>query len=300
MKKLSYIIAAAILFFAGAGVAEAQVSAQDLAEADKFFSQENYSENQKALDALMAKATTGAEKAEILWRMSRIQLILGQDEKTDTGKQAIFGKGISYAEEAIKNNPNNAEGYMWHCANVGRECQTHSVNVQMKALPKMMGDLTTILDKLKNTNHSAAWQALAEIYYNHPFKSNDAAINFTRKAAMCIPKGEIRLSTYILLAKMLYDRNWSADKRASSINSDKARYQKSYSSNIEKYEYFDGSLETVYKHPWSKKGVGLVSDREEARELADYATGLYNGKSVKTKTDNSDYKELQAVMSKWK
>ena len=99
---------------------------------------------------------------------------------------------------------------------------------------------------------------------------------------------------------MLYDRNWSADKRASSINSDKAKYQKSYSSNIDKYEYFDGSLETAYKHPWSKKGVGLVSDREEARELADYATSLYNGKSVKTKTDNADYKELQAVKSKWK
>ena len=178
----------------------------------------DYTDCVKLLEAMLPDAASGHQKAEVLWRLSKMSVILGQAEKSDSGKRQVFGQGIKYAEEAIREDPKNPQCYMWHCANIGRECQTHNLMEQAASVKPMMADLTMILDKLGHKECSEAWQALAEIYYNHPFKSNDDAIKFATNAVNNIPKDELRLSTYSFLAKMLWERNNSARKRGSDIS----------------------------------------------------------------------------------
>lgn len=281
-------------------VSSSAANALDFKQVDALLtSSANYSECQTTLESFLPQAADGKEKAEVLWRLSRLYFVRGQYQSTKSGRRELFGKGVEYASEAIKADPSNPECYMWHSANVGRECQTHSMMEQAAAVPVLMDDMSAILDKLGRTDYSAAWQALAEIYYNHPFKSNDAAINFERKAAATVPSGETRISTFTLLARMLHERGWSASKRKEQMTRNSSLYSKSYKSNIEKYSYYDGSLGQSNKPVWSDKALGEMSDADEARAIAAYAESLYN-RSNKTNIDKADFRELSELTDSWK
>lgn len=241
-----------------------------------------------------------AQTYEELCLRAMAQIEEGETLTDVNAKRDAFAKGIAYAESAIKLDPNRPDGYMWRCGNRGRECQTRGMMEQNAAVGKMLDDIATILDKLNCTDYAAAWHALAEIYFRHPFKSTDAAVNFTRKAITCIPKGENWLQTYTLLAEMLYDRNWSADKRASTQKKNADKFGKQYKSNFDKYAYFDGSLRADYLCPWTGKTIGSVSDREEARALVAYARGIYERTAKKSDYDTKYFKMLTEMAANWK
>lgn len=249
---------------------------------------------------MLLPAISFAQTYEELCLRAMNQIEEGETETDVKAKREAFNKGIAYAEAAIKLDPNKPDGYMWRCGNVGRECQTRSMMEQNSAVGKMLDDIATILDKLNCTGYAAAWHALAEIYFRHPFKSTDAAVNYTRKAITCIPKGENWLQTYTLLAEMLYDRNWSADKRASAQKKDVEKFAKKYKSNFDKYAFFDGSLGVDYICPWSGKTIGAMSDRDEARALVAYAKGIYEHTANKSEYDTKYFKMLNEMISGWK
>ena len=257
----------------------------------------NYRENHDTLLVMLEDAFPGSGKADVYWRLSRVALMLGEQEEGKVAKRTWYSLGMEYAEKGLKEYSTSKECLMWHCANIGRDCQTRNIMEQAAAVPKMMKDLTAILDKYGNVDYSEAWQALAEIYYNHPMKSDDAAINFTRKAATCIPPDELRISTYTFLAQMLYKRNWSAEKRQSTAAGNTPLFKSENESNIEKYSYFDGSRTYM---PWSIKPFVSMSDREEAKALVSYATGLYNSCKQLTPLDKADYKQLVEFSAKMK
>ena len=242
-----------------------------------------------------SQANSGREKAEIMWRLSRVSLMLGETANDVESKRAHFKDGISYAERGITENSQNVNCYMWHCANIGRECQTYSLIEQAAAVPSMTRDLTMILDKLGAIDCSEAWQALSEMYWHHPFKSDEAAVNYARKAASCIPSDELRLSTYIHIARMLYKRDWSSSRRASEAKSNIQHFKAESKSNIVRYAYFDGSSTTL---PWTGSAIGEISDKEEADALLKYAEKLYSQCSMPTPVDKKDYNEIQKILNR--
>lgn len=249
---------------------------------------------------MLLPAISFAQTYEELCLRAMAQIEEGETLTDVSAKRDAFAKGIAYAEAAIKMDPNRPDGYMWRCGNRGRECQTRGMMEQNAAVGKMLDDISTILDKLNCTDYAAAWHALAEIYFRHPFKSTDAAVNFTRKAISCIPKGENWLQTYTLLAEMLYDRNWSADKRASTQKKNADKFGRQYKSNFDKYAYFDGSLGADYVCPWSGKTIGAMSDRDEARALVEYARGIYEHAAKKSDYDTKYFTLLNEMVANWK
>lgn len=178
----------------------------------------DYVECRKQLKTMLPKAVSNEAKADVLWRLSKVSVVLGELETTKEGKRKVFGEGIAYGEQAIKMDGKDPQCYMWHCANIGRECQTHNLIEQASAVNPMLDDLNTILNTLGRKDCSEAWQAKAEIYYNHPFKSNDEAITFATNAVRTIPKDELRIQTYTYLAQMLWKRDKSAKKRKSTLS----------------------------------------------------------------------------------
>lgn len=257
----------------------------------------NYAENHDTLLVMLENAFPGKEKADVYWRLSRASLMMGEETQDKTAKRAHFKNGITYAEEGLKEFSSSKECYMWHCANVGRDCQTRSMVDQAAAVPTMTKDLTAILDKFGNVDYSEAWQALSEMYWHHPFKSDDAAINFARKAATCIPSDELRISTYTYLAEILHKRGWSAKKRVAVAADNAVKFRNETDSNIEKYSYYDGSVTYM---PWSIKPYAQMSDKEEAAVIVSYAKGLYNSCKNPTPVDAKDYKALLQLSEKMK
>lgn len=258
-----------------------------------------YAEARQELAAMLDGAASNKDKASILGQMSMVSMLLGEEQADKDGKQKEFAEGIRYAEEGIKLNPSDESLWMWHCANVGRDCQTRSLKDRLAAVSVMTEDLSTILNKLGRTECSEAWQALAEIYFNHPFKSNDAAINFTRRSLMTIPKSELRIYCYAFFAKMLYQRNWSADKKKEEAVRNATKFGGSRN-QIEKFSFFDGSLGPDFKPAWADKALGAMSDREEAAAVAAYAKSLYENSKSRSKADSKDYNAISAMQKNWK
>lgn len=279
--------------------ATVSTAALDLTKADRLFEDASYSAANTELDAARKAAATDAERVAVFWRLSRVSLMLGEEALDVEMKRSYFGKGISFAEQGLAINPRCVQCHMWHSANIGRECQTRALSKQAAAVPKMMEDLTAILETVGAVNCSEAWQALGEIYFNHPFKPTDAAINFGRKALDCIPAGELRLSTYAFLAKMLYSRNWDAAKRKADIEAGIGRF-KSETKNIEKFSYYASSLGTGFTPRWSAKALAAMSDREEAVSIVNHAINVYQKAPVHHPVDDADYKALIKLLSEWK
>ena len=265
---------------------------------DKAFERGNdYTACEQTLLEMLPQAENSQEKAAVLWRLARVNYMMGDAQTDKLARRERFNKGIEYAERGCRENPRDPQCYMWHCANVGRECQTHPLMEQAAAVPVMTEDLTRILNKL-DPHMSEAWQALAEIYYHHPLKPKDSGINYARTAALNAPKGEPRVITYTYLASLLYDRNWSANKRASQAADHSAKLAKmAGGTNIERYALADGMKQTL---PWSSKALGELSDREEARLILAYAESRYKAVSAPAKAERDEYKKLLKLKEQWK
>lgn len=250
--------------------------------------------NGEACLSMLKSALNGSpdkrKSSEVLWRMSRCCLLLGEKETSKERKRFRFGEGISYAEQAIKADKSNHNGYMWRSANVGRNCQLDNIMTQASKVPVMLADFSMILDTLKRTDCSEAWQGLSEIYFHHPFKSDDSALNFARKAVMTIPRGELRLSTYLYFATLLDKRGKDASQRVSDISRNAKKQNQS--SETEKCAVLDGALGAEYVPKWSVKPIGKMSDVEEAIMVVEYALKLYASESHHTVIDNEDYTHL--------
>lgn len=276
------------------------ILAINFAQLDEVFTRStDYAALNEELVQLLDQAESSAEKANLYWRISRNYLLLGQQESKRDVKRSCFGEGMRYAGMAIRENPKDPQGYMWHCANVGRDCQTRNVMEQAAAVPKMSTDLTMILDKLGRTDYSEAWQALSEIWWAHPFKSSDAAINFARKAALTIPKGELRITTLTHLANLLYQRNWSAEKRALSAAQSAPKYVAGAKSSIDKYAFFDGAPASELVAPWTASDLTALSDREEALAIAAYAKQIYAAFPTPSPIEQQDYRILLKLLTSW-
>ena len=245
---------------------------------------------QQKLEEMLPQATAGAEKAEVLWRLSRVVLLQAEPVTDKMAKRALYEQGVRYAEEGIRENPKNEQCYMWHCANLGRECMTHGLADQAKSVPAMQKDLEMILNNLGKINCSEAWQAMSELYWKHPLKSKESGLNYARRAAFTIPSGELRLSTYLYLAQLLDERGWSAEKRAAQARAHAGKFAGKTKSNVDKYACYDGSADQM---PWLKGAVGTVSDKEEADALVQYALSRYATCKDPVPMDHKDYRDIQ-------
>lgn len=243
-----------------------------------------YRDCRETLEQMLPEATTDADRASVHWRISRICVLLGDYED-----------GIEHANEAIRLNPSDEHGYMWHCANVGRECQRHSLTVQATKVPTMEKDLNTILNKLGKTRYSEAWQALAELYDGHPLKSGDAAINYARRAVVTIPKSELRMQSWLYLATLLNRRGWSAEKKERQRDSHRDDFANTKKKNTDRYAYYDGA--PAGEWPWASYGM---SDKEEALSILNYAVSLYESRSSHVRMDIETYNQILDTIRKWK
>ena len=262
---------------------------------DRAFRNADYTGCEQALQQMLTQAEPGKESAEVLWRLSRVTLLLGDAAPDVKAQRALYARGVEYADRAIQEDPKNSEGYMWHSGNSGRDCTTRGLAEQAKASVIVQKDLLTILNKLGKASHCSAWHAMAELYWRHPFKSNDTAVNYARRCAATIPSDELRLVSCILFADMLYERNWSAEKRAAQATANAEKFL-SGKSITDKYACYDGSDPNL---PWLKTSLKEVSDREEAAAVIRYAQARYASFGDVPPAEQAEYKNLMDRSKKY-
>lgn len=255
------------------------------------------------LKDMLSKATDKKDKAEVLWRLSRVCVDLGDnlDDNAKDAKFAIYEEGENYAILSIETYP-TWEAYLWKCSNIGRWGQTKGVlNSLAKAKP-MMADLKVITDDFGCIDSSEAWYVLAILFDSLPGMfggDSNAAISYGRVACDTIPANQIYAGTYMDLAEMLYDRNWDAKKRTSEIAKMQKNWNKETKSNYAKYAYYEGSKGSDAAPKWTTAKLSSMSDRQEALVILKYAKSVYESKSFHTAGDEEKYTELLELIAKW-
>jgi tetratricopeptide (TPR) repeat protein len=297
MKRLGTILAF-LLIFVPLGMADFQ---DILDRVDRLHQAEDYEQAKRLIESSMAEAKSGADKAELHWRLARAWLNLG-DEAEDSGSAeeallAYFQSGEAEAQKAIEADPNNHLGYYWKSANIGRWGQVKGIlNSLFKAKP--MRDLLQQALAVE-PEHADSYYVLGQLYEQVPgfpvsFGDKDYAVSLGRKSVdlheQQVRAGieeEIDYDFYTEMAKHLWERNYSAAKRGREQGRKESKYR-SISDPMEKNFYYEAAVT-----------LEDTSDREEAVELINWVIRELQNLSERTDSQDDDLKEAREVLESW-
>jgi len=220
------------------------------------------------LEGTMSSARRDRERAEVLWRLARATLAVGES-LDDAGAPedellSAFEQGEQYGIQAVEADPTNHLGYYWQSANIGRWGQTKGVvNSLFKAGP--MRDLLRTAVEVE-PDHAGSYYVLGQLYSEVPglisFGNVDYAVGLARKS-IDLHEADLRSGEaderehdyYIQLANHLIKRGWNSRKRARMQANQEEAYRNA-SDSLERGWYYEGAV-----------SIPEVSDEEEAREI---------------------------------
>jgi tetratricopeptide (TPR) repeat protein len=297
MKRLGTILALLLIVVALA-MADFQ---ETLDKVDQLHEEEAYTQTRNLIESSLAEAKSGAEKAELHWRLARAWLNLGDEaEDSGTGGEALlafFESGEAEAQKAIQADANNHLGYYWKSANIGRWGQVKGIlNSLFKAKP--MRDLLQQAVAAE-PEHADSYYVLGQLFEQVPgfpvsFGDKDFAVSLGRKSLDLHERqvkagieDEINYDFYTEMAKHLWERNYTAARRGREQGRKKNKYQ-SISDPMEKNFYYEAAVT-----------LKDISDREEALELINWAIGELKGLSGRTDSQDDDLKEAEEVLESW-
>jgi tetratricopeptide (TPR) repeat protein len=297
MKRLGTVLAF-LLIIVPLGMADFQ---DILDRVDQLNEAEEYEQTKSLIESSMAEAKSGAEKAELHWRLARAWLNLG-DEAEDSGAAedallAYFESGEAEAQRAIEADPKNHLGYYWKSANIGRWGQVKGIlNSLFKAKP--MRDLLQQALAVE-PEHADSYYVLGQLFEQVPgfpvsFGDKDYAVSLGRKSldlheqqVRAGIEDEINYDFYTEMAKHLWERNYSAAKRGREQARKMSKYE-SASEPMEKNFYYEAVV-----------SLKDMSDREEARKLINWVIRELQGLTGRTDSQNDDLKEAREVLESW-
>ncbi len=265
MLKRSFLFGFALIFIVAGAFAldDAAIEQADLLYDDD--------EPQAAFDILedaLSTAGNGTERAEVLWRMSRATLDIGELEEDKGGPAdpilAIYARGEQYGVQAVEADPSNHLGYYWQSANIGKWGQLKGIlNSLFKAGP--MRDLLKQAISYE-PDHADSYYVLGQLYEQVPglvsFGNKDFAVSLGRKSidlheaelAAGI-EDEMNHDFYVQMASHLLARNWDENKR----NREQGKKERNFNNAgdaLERGWYYEGVAD-----------IPRQSDREEAEGL---------------------------------
>jgi tetratricopeptide (TPR) repeat protein len=161
MIRLWKALLIAVLLTAAAAAQNAQV-AQLIEEGDKYA--EKTFENQKALDSFEQALKLDANNAEVLWRISRSYVDIGEHlpsgTKEEKAKQLDFyQKSLDYANKAIAANPNSSMAYTRRAIANGRVALFKGIWDSIDLVKQVKADCEKAIQLDKN--NPAAYYVLA-------------------------------------------------------------------------------------------------------------------------------------------
>lgn len=256
---------------------------------------------QAALDILepaLSSAGSGPERAEVLWRLARATLDVGEkQEDREEPVAAIletYVTGEQYGIEAVEADPSNHLGYYWQSANIGKWGQVKGIlNSLFKAGP--MRELLRQAIAVE-PNHADSYYVLGQMYEQVPgvisFGNTNFAVSFSR---LSIELHEAELASgvedelnhdfYIQHAAHLIKRNWNARKREREQENSRRRYDRA-NNELDRGSNYEGTID-----------IPNQSDRDEARDLLDEMIRLLQRLPDRSDAQNRQLEEANELLS---
>ena len=264
MKRLCVL--AVILVISTQG-AFAQVSSL-LEESDELYDAERYDRTVQVLERALSSASSDSQRAEVYWRLSRVQLGIGDElrdeEGDDDAAMEVYDRGMDYGDQAIDADASNNLGYYWKASNLGRWGETRGILSSLRQAGPMRDLLEQSIQR--DPDHAESYYVLGLLYARVPgglisFGNTDYAVSLGRKAVDLhladVRAGEEELYYPIRfeLASHLIDRDWNRRKRGREQASKRREHERA-DGILEQSFYYEGTVDTP-----------PVDDEEEARRI---------------------------------
>ena len=265
MLKRSFLLGL-LLLVAIAGVFALDDAA--IEQADALYEDDEPQAAFEILEDALATATNGAERAEVLWRMSRATLAIGSLEEDKGGPAdpvlAIYAQGEQYGVQAVEADPGNYLGYSWQSANISKWGRLKGIVHSLFKVGTMRELLTQTINY--EPDHADTYYLLGQMYEKVPglvsFGNKDFAVSLGRKS-IDLHEAELAAGTedevehdyYIQMAGHLLRRNWDENKR----NREQSTKERNYNNAVTPLErgcYYEGVVD-----------IPAQSDREEAEDI---------------------------------
>jgi tetratricopeptide (TPR) repeat protein len=268
-------------------------------EADALYDND---EPQAAFDILqdaLGTATNGAERAEVLWRMSRATLDIGEKQEDRNLPEdtvlATYEEGEQYGIQAIEADPDNHLGYYWQSANIGKWGQLKGIlNSLFKAGP--MRDLLRQAITV-DPEHADSYYVLGQLYEQVPggiisFGNKDWAVSLGRLAVdlhdqelASGERDELNHDFYIQLAAHLIARDWDQNKRSREQAKKEDRYNDT-NDILERGWYYEGVVD-----------IPRQDDKEEAEQILRRMVTSLEGISDRSDGQNRQLDEARELLA---
>ncbi|MBI9093739.1 MAG: hypothetical protein JEY71_02545 [Sphaerochaeta sp.] len=298
MKRTSALLVLFMFLFSSLA------AAPDFTQADLLMDREEFSLCETELMVQKSLATTDLEQAEVLWRLARLQVNIG-DELPDDDKDAKYveyDKGEAYALSSVEKYP-NAMAYLWKSSNNGRWGQTRGPLNALGKAKGMLEDLTLVVNEFNTLDSTETWYVLSSLYDELPggfisFGNKMWAISYMRKAMETLPTKLLKPGHYKKFAEELYSRNWNASKRTKEFKKMESDWKGS-ATNLEKYRYYEGVDSGSVKPFYSSVLLTQMSDRQEALMVLAYIKAKYKVFANRQPSDAETMAEIEELYSKW-
>ena len=277
-------------------------SAIDFSKADDLYLKDDMDQTTSILQEKLNLAKTDEEKSEVYWRLSRVQVNLGDKAESNNEKLKIYNEGLDYALKSIELH-NNSLAYLWKASNIGRIGQTTGILKSLAAASDMRGDLKIIVNDFDNLTSSETWYVLGSLYTSVPggfisFGNNNFGISYFRKAIDTIPDDVVYPNHYKALAEALYKRNWDKTKRSKELKIMYSSWDKA-SNSYDKFAYYEGNEKGNNIPYYSSVALNKMSDRQEAVMLLNYAIAKFNVWPYHTHSEIEAIEEINNLKSQW-
>ncbi len=256
----------------------------------------------EALDA----SENDDERAEILWRLSRVQLTVTDDIEDAKENKDLrlreYGMAQSYAEESIKLK-DSANAEHWLSSAIGRIGQVNGpLNSLGKAKP--MYEIIKKVQNDFNADMSDSWYVLGILFNELPgspvsFGNAKEAISYMKK---CMDTQDnvnrSNLTNYLETAQQLYKRNWDSKKRAKEFEKMKGKYN-GESIPTEKMKYYEGRDGKDTMGFYCSIPLAEISDRQEAITILRYALAVYEMRAAQNlilPSDTAKRDKIEAML----
>lgn len=276
----------------------------DLGPADAAYDRDEFAQAHSLLLLQLDNAAAPQDKAEVLWRLARVMVSLGDDldDKDKDGKYALYEEGEAYALASIDLFP-NAMAYLWKSSNVGRWGQTRGPLNALGKARGMLDDLTQVVNTFNVLDSSETWYVLSSLYDELPggfisFGNKDWAVSYMRMAMDTIPSHQLYPGHYKKFAEELYARNWNASKRSREMKKMQDQWNKA-TNNLEKYRYYEGKDGGTTRPFYSSVTLERMSDRQEAVMVLSYILEKFKVFRPIKEKDIQEIKEIEELRRSW-
>jgi len=274
----------------------------DFAEVDYLFFHSDLEGCKSQLDKMLIEADNDIDKSEVLWRLSRVALNLGDSlaEDDEDGRFEMFELGEEYGKQSY-NLHENPDALIWVASNIGRWGQTKGALNSLKKASPMRDLLTEATDKFDCLDSSELWYCCGALYDQLPggfisFGDSVVAVSYMRLAVETISEDVYYGGTYKELAEFLYKRDWSQKKRKSEIKSMEKKWNKENDGNMSRNKYYEGHQGISYIPPYTDKQLGDMTDREEAIEVLKFAIQKFDERPFVLEDDEERLVELKQML----